>query len=171
MIWLVRSLTVDKWVMNLIPTCSRMPLEVGYSRNAACFARPKRRACSQVTGSSGGRVTLDNRSFPIFPDLCFKTRLGAQPLIWKSFFILMQIKLIFTTKSVHLASFWKWGFLEVAYLPPYPRGLRPKEWKRVLGWGTGQIKLFFLLYSYVAGTSFVGRRSKSPLRVFPSRGQ
>ena len=109
--------------------------------------------------------------FRFSPDLCFKTRLGAQPLIWKSFFILMQIKLIFTTKSVHLASFWKWGFLEVAYLPPYPRGLRPKEWKRVLGWGTGQIKLFFLLYSYVAGTSFVGRRSKSPLRVFPSRGQ
>ena len=26
--------------------------------------------------------------------------------------ILMQIKLIFTRKVVHLASFWKWGFLE-----------------------------------------------------------
>ena len=45
--------------------------------------------------------------------LCFKTRVGAQPLIWKSFFILMQIKLIFTRKVVHLASFWKWGFLEL----------------------------------------------------------
>ena len=33
-------------------------------------------------------------------------------------FILMQITLIFTRKVVHLASFWKWGFLEleVAYL-------------------------------------------------------
>ena len=51
------------------------------------------------------------------PGLCFKTRVGAQPLIWKSFFILMQIKLIFTRKVVHLASFWKWGFWnsEVAY--------------------------------------------------------
>ena len=39
------------------------------------------------------------------PGLCFKTRVGAQPLIWKSFFILMQIKLIFTRKVVHLASF------------------------------------------------------------------
>ena len=42
---------------------------------------------------------------------CFKTRVGAQSLIWKSFFMLMQIKLIFTRKAVHLASFWKWGFL------------------------------------------------------------
>ena len=39
---------------------------------AACFARPNRRACSQVTGSSGGRVTLDNRSFPIFPGPLFQ---------------------------------------------------------------------------------------------------
>ena len=37
--------------------------------------------------------------------LCFKTRVGAQPLIWKSFFSLMQINLIFTRKVVHLASF------------------------------------------------------------------
>ena len=39
--------------------------------------------------------------------LCFKTRVGSQPLIWKSFFILMQIKLIFTRKVVRLASFCK----------------------------------------------------------------
>ena len=45
--------------------------------------------------------------------LWFKTRVGAQPLIWKSFFILIQRKLIFTRKVVHLASFWKWGFLEL----------------------------------------------------------
>ena len=30
------------------------------------------------------------------PGLCFKTKVGAQPLMRKSFFILMQIKLIFT---------------------------------------------------------------------------
>ena len=28
-------------------------------------------------------------------------------------FILVQIKLIFTKKVVHLASFWKWGYLEL----------------------------------------------------------
>ena len=44
--------------------------------------------------------------------LCFKTRVSGWPLIWKSFFILMQIKLIFTRKVLHLASFWKWRFLE-----------------------------------------------------------
>ena len=38
-------------------------------------------------------------------DLGFKTRVGSQPLIGKSFFILMQIKLIFTRKVVYLASF------------------------------------------------------------------
>ena len=48
--------------------------------------------------------------FWVPPGLCFKTRLSAQPLICKWFFILMQIKLIFTRKVVHLASFWKWGF-------------------------------------------------------------
>ena len=48
--------------------------------------------------------------FRVPPGLCFKTRLSAQPLIWKWFFILMQIKLIFTRKVVRLASFWKWEF-------------------------------------------------------------
>ena len=43
--------------------------------------------------------------FRVPPGLGFKTRVGAQPLIWKTFFILMQIKLIFTRKVVHLASF------------------------------------------------------------------
>ena len=43
--------------------------------------------------------------FRVPPGLCFKTRVGAQAFIWKSFFILMQIKLIFTRKVVHLASF------------------------------------------------------------------
>ena len=51
--------------------------------------------------------------FPVPLSLCIKTRLSAQPLIWKWFFILMQIKLIFTRKAEHLASFWKWGFLEL----------------------------------------------------------
>ena len=45
--------------------------------------------------------------FRVPPGLCFKTRVGAQPLIWKSFFILMQIKLVFTRKVVHQASLWK----------------------------------------------------------------
>ena len=45
--------------------------------------------------------------FRVPSGLCFKTRVGVKPLIWKSFFILMQIKLVFTRKVVHQASFWK----------------------------------------------------------------
>ena len=46
---------------------------------------------------------LLNRSFPSSPG----------PLIWKWFVILMRIKLTFTRKVVHLASFWKWAVLEL----------------------------------------------------------
>ena len=35
--------------------------------------------------------------------------LSAQPLIWKWFSILMQIK----RKVVHFALFWNWGFLKL----------------------------------------------------------
>ena len=51
--------------------------------------------------------------FQVPPGLCIRTRLSAQPLIWKWFFILTQVKLIFTRKVEHLASFWKWGFFEL----------------------------------------------------------
>ena len=47
--------------------------------------------------------------FRVPPGLCIKTRLGAQPLIWKWFFILMQIKLICTRKVEHLTSLWYRG--------------------------------------------------------------
>ena len=40
--------------------------------------------------------------FRVPPGLFFKTRVGAQPLLWKSFFIPMQIKLIFTRTSLIL---------------------------------------------------------------------
>ena len=52
--------------------------------------------------------------FRVPPGLCMKTRWSTQrPFVWKWFFILMQINLIFIRKVVHLASFWKWGFLEL----------------------------------------------------------
>ena len=46
----------------------------------------------------------------IFPGFCIKTRLSAQPLIWKRFFILRQIKLIFTRKDMHLFHVESEGF-------------------------------------------------------------
>lgn len=42
-----------------------------------------------------------------------KRKITAQPLMWVWFFILMGITLISTKKVVHLASFWKLGFLEL----------------------------------------------------------
>ena len=45
------------------------------------------------------------------PKPLFQSEVPSRRLmIWKWFFILMQIKLIFTRKALHLASFWKWEF-------------------------------------------------------------
>ena len=52
----------------------------------------------------------------IASSLYFKARLSAKPLLWKCFFfiIFIQIKLIFTTEVLLLASFCKWEVLEFA---------------------------------------------------------
>ena len=63
---------------------------------------------SAILHRSGNRPFLSSPG-PLFP----YTRLSVQPLICKWFFILMQIKLIFTRKVVHFASFWKRGFSEL----------------------------------------------------------
>ena len=54
-----------------------------------------------MTGNESGELC---KPFPSFPGLCIKARLSAQPLIWRWFFIIMQIKLIFTRKVVHFFS-------------------------------------------------------------------
>ena len=51
--------------------------------------------------------------FRVASSLSFNARLSAKPLMWKYFFTLIQIKLICTRKVLHLASFWKWEFLEL----------------------------------------------------------
>ena len=59
---------------------------------------------------------LNNRPFRVSPGLCFKTRVGAQPLIQKSFFIPMQKKNNFHKKGcapslilkVRVFGTWKW---------------------------------------------------------------
>ena len=56
-----------------------------------------------------------NRLFWLVPSLCFTARLSAARLTWKWFSIPVEIKLIFTRKVLHLASFWKRDS-EVAYL-------------------------------------------------------
>ena len=55
-----------------------------------------------------------NRSFSSSPGPLYQNEVKCSGrLIWKWFFILTQIKLVFTRKVVHLASFWRWGFLEL----------------------------------------------------------
>ena len=53
--------------------------------------------------------------FWVLPGLCVKNEVKYSALDTEMvlIFILMQVKLIFTRKVVHLASFWKWGFLEL----------------------------------------------------------
>ena len=51
--------------------------------------------------------------FRFASSLCFKARLSSKPLIWKTFFILMQIKIIFTRKILALSIVSKREFLEL----------------------------------------------------------
>ena len=82
-------------------------IELNLFLSVSClFARQRLKTVLKVDKTVNVPV---NRPFPSSPDLCIKTRLGAQPLIWKWFFILMQIKLISTRKVQHLTSFWYRG--------------------------------------------------------------
>ena len=65
-------------------------------------------------------VQTNNRSFPSSPGPLYQNEVKCSAFDMELFFILMQVKLIFTRKVVHLASFWKWGFLELG------SGLFPK---------------------------------------------
>ena len=100
--------------------------------------------CSRLLEYPKIRTVLQSTigHFRVPPSLWIKTRSSAQPLIWRWFFILVQIKLIFTREGVHLASFWKWGFLELG------SGLL----KRLLCWKRTRKRV-----------SELGKRKKPPL--------
>ena len=90
--------------------------ESGSDRDSSYSREERRHHRSAAVICENEPYCFSNQSighFQVPPGLCIKTRVSAQPLIWKWFFILMQIKLIFTRKVVHLASLWKWGFLEL----------------------------------------------------------
>ena len=76
--------------------------------------------------------------FRVAPNLCFKTRLSGKPMIWKYFFILMEMKLVITRKALYLALFWKLGLWntkmafrsmkhEIDYFYPWFAGFIPDE--------------------------------------------
>ena len=54
-----------------------------------------------------------NRPFPSSPEPLYQNEVKCSAFDMEMIFILMQIKLIFTRKIVHLASFWKWRCLEL----------------------------------------------------------
>ena len=101
---------------------------------------------------------IDHSRVP--PGLCFKTRVGTQSLIWKLFFILMEIKLISTRKVVHLASCWKWGFLELG------SGLILLLLKRS---PPAQNKLHYLLKCQSQGLSYSSSERERKRRLGASR--
>ena len=83
-------------------------------------------------------VTRSIGRFRVPKNLTFKARLSAKALIWKWFLIMMQIKVIFTAKVFHLASFWKWDFLELGnglFISTFPEIVPnvsplPVRWRR-----------------------------------------
>ena len=83
------------------------------TRGHICTAEKGKKTTRKWNRNFNANNAIPTGHFRVPPGLCFKTRVGAQPLIWKSFFILAQIKFIFTRKVVHLASFWKWRFLDL----------------------------------------------------------
>ena len=58
-------------------------------------------------------LQTSNRSFPSSPGPLYQNEVKCSTYDMEVIFILKQIKLIFTRKVVHLASFWKWRFLEL----------------------------------------------------------
>ena len=79
--------------------------------------------CSQITPSWNLPITCTSnfhmsscrRNGPFQSCLkpLFQSKVKCKPIDMKTICILMQENLIFTTKILHLASFWKWEFLEL----------------------------------------------------------
>ena len=106
--------------------------------------RLERWTCNPETlGSSRVLAARWIGHFRVALNLCFKARQIAKPLTWKLYFYSHTIKLIFITKVLHLASFWKWEFLELgngllvlgspefqpsAMPAKYPARLAPTSW-------------------------------------------
>ena len=64
-----------------------------------------------ITRMITDRIGLHSVLLPLLI-IIIKAKLCAKLLIWKLFFILMQMKLIIARKVLHLASFWKWEILK-----------------------------------------------------------
>ena len=109
--------------------------------------------------------------FRVPKNLTFKARLSAKPLIWKWVLIMMQIKLIFTTKVWHLSSFWKWDFLELGngLIGELARRLQKSRRNHHCHVWYGMVFVLAQELSVIASVniaSFLSRPSKQTERIF-----
>ena len=67
-------------------------------------------------------VQTSNKSFPISPGPLYQNEVKCSAFDMEIILILKQVKLIFTRKVMHLASFWKWRkwLTPESYLCPLP---------------------------------------------------
>ena len=72
-----------------------------------CSCQSGTRAHSLPSPPPVALAMLATDHFRVDPSLFSKARQKAKLLIWKWVFILMQIKLIFTRKVLHVASLWQ----------------------------------------------------------------
>ena len=64
------------------------------------------------------RLRISERLDWVGPKILLQSEAKSEATDIKLFcYILMQMKLIFARKVLHLASFWKWGFLELGEWP------------------------------------------------------
>ena len=97
---------------NTIVTLASILLLTGYE-NGPRFDSQSQSKSVQIN------TMVREANFWVAPRLFLKTRVSPNSLIRKLFFRFVQIKLIFTWKLLHLASFWKWEFwhLKMTHTP------------------------------------------------------
>ena len=102
--------------------------------------------------------------FRVPPGLRIKTRLNAMPLIWNDiyrvFFILMQIKLIFTRKVVHLVFGTRKRPISHWRIPTGKPGLPFQTFRCSRKFATEMTRKVMFIYQCRTLASLRGRRSK-----------
>ena len=113
-----REMTLGRLWGNLLTNLTTIPLAnscvnvqncSSFRENHRSYEKEAWKKRSGLPGFKYRCGALNNRPFPSSPGPLFQSSTFDMEII----FILVQVKLIFTRKVVHQASFWKWGFLEL----------------------------------------------------------
>ena len=119
------------------------------------------------------------KSFSSSPGPLYQNEVKCSAFDREMIFIAMQVKLIFTRKVLHLASFWKWGVLELRRQCPIRMTvkmicqLRLLDWKPdrcgavTQEWGRGRgLAIPPPTMSMISGYLY-GKQRERPKRLFP----